>query len=57
VYVSNRRGDMGPAVVKGEGKGAVTEITFPARTGRFVKIVQTGRTDGLFWSIHELTVE
>lgn len=57
VYVANTRGDMGQPVAKGQGKGAVTEITFPQRTGRFVKIVQTGKTDGLFWSIHELSVE
>ena len=37
---------------------AVTKIVFPQPVrGRAIKIVQTGRAEGLFWSIHELTVE
>ena len=45
-------------VLKGKGDNAVTKIVFekPVR-GRAIKIVQTGRAEGLFWSIHELTIE
>jgi hypothetical protein len=57
VYVSNSRTRLGQPVAKGKGDGPVTEITFPPTSGRYVKIVQTGKVDGLYWSIHELKVE
>ena len=57
VYISRDGKSWGPPVVKGEGKGAVTEIALKPTFGRFVKIVQTGKSDGLFWSIHELKLE
>ena len=45
-----------PPVATGKGTGAITDIQFaPAKT-RFIRITQTGRVDGLFWSIHELQV-
>jgi HEAT repeat protein len=58
VYVSSSSLGEGQLVVKGEGKGPVTEIKFdkPVR-GRAVKIVQTGEALGAFWSIHELTIQ
>jgi hypothetical protein len=57
VYISKNRQTSAPPVVKGEGKGPVTEIKIDSKVGRFIKIVQTGKVEGLFWSIHELKVE
>ncbi|HPD14769.1 MAG TPA: HEAT repeat domain-containing protein [Planctomycetota bacterium] len=57
VYLSRDGKAWGQPVAKGEGKGAVTEIPLKAGFGRFIKIMQTGKSEGLFWSIHELKVE
>lgn len=57
VYLSRDGKAWGPPVAKGEGKGPITEIALKAGFGRFIKIVQTGKSEGLFWSIHELKVE
>ena len=44
-------------LVSGEGRSAVVEIAIgSARAARHLRIVQTGATDGLWWSIHELEV-
>ena len=56
VYISNYPEQWGEPVAVGEGTGPVTEITFPPKAGRYVRIVQTG-SHGLWWSIHELTIE
>ena len=58
VYVSASSLGDGQLVAKGKGTEAVTKIKFdkPVR-GKAIKIVQTGQASGLFWSIHELTVE
>lgn len=57
VFVSNDGKSWGDAVLKGTGNGPVTEIPLPHQRARFVKIEQTGKADGMFWSIHELKVE
>ncbi|HUT36930.1 MAG TPA: HEAT repeat domain-containing protein [Planctomycetota bacterium] len=57
VYLSRDGRAWGQPVATGEGKGPVTEITLKPGFGRFVKIVQTGKSSGLFWSIHELKLE
>jgi len=57
VYVSRDGKAWGQPVVKGEGKQAVVAIELKPTFGRFVKIVQTGKSEGLFWSIHELKLE
>ncbi len=58
VYVSPNMVGRGKLAAKGEGKGPVTDITFnPPVTARTITIVQTGKTQGLFWSIHELNVK
>ena len=58
VYVCKGRLGQGKLVAKGKGTGSVTTIRFPKPVvGKSIKIVQTGQTSGLFWSIHELTVE
>jgi hypothetical protein len=58
VYVSAGSLGEGQLVAKGQGKEPLLKIVFerPVR-GRAIKIVQTGQSQGLFWSIHELTVE
>jgi len=57
VYISRDGKNWGPAVAKGEGKQPVVEIALKPTYGRFLKIVQTGKAEGLFWSIHELKLE
>lgn len=44
-------------VVSGEGKTPVIELDIPNRVARFIKIIQTGKVSGLYWSIHELYIE
>ncbi|NLF70894.1 MAG: hypothetical protein GX575_17825 [Candidatus Anammoximicrobium sp.] len=58
IYVSPSSLGDGQLVLKGKGTQAVTRIEFsqPVR-GRAVKIIQTGRAPGLYWSIHELAIE
>jgi hypothetical protein len=48
--------EWGKPVATGEGKGGVTEIKFPTTKTQFIRITQTGKTPGTFWSIHELDV-
>ncbi len=57
LYLSNDGKSWGEAVAKGKGSGPITEIGIEAQHSRFIKIEQTGKDDGLFWSIHELKVE
>jgi len=57
VYVSPDGQNWGDAIAKGAGTEAKTEIAFAPAKGRYVKIVQTGSTDGLWWSIHEMSIE
>ena len=38
----------------GVGKHPMTDISFPATEAKFLKITQTGRVNGLYWSIHEM---
>ena len=58
VHVGITPEPAGEPAARGEGQSAVTEIVFnPPRVGRFIRIVQTGQKSGLFWSIHELTVD
>lgn len=57
VYISTTKENFGGPLVKGSGDGPITTINIPGKIGRYIKIVQTGKVDGLFWSIHELKVE
>lgn len=57
VYVSPNMLGEGKLVAKGQGRGPVTDIKWRPIVGRTLKIVQTGKTSGLFWSIHELKVK
>ena len=57
VYVSPNMLGRGKLVTKGKGT-RVTQIKFsPPVVGRTIKIVQTGKAAGSFWSIHELKVQ
>jgi hypothetical protein len=33
------------------------DITFTARSARYIRIEQTGRSDGWWWSIHGITIK
>ncbi len=56
VYVSNDKANWGDAVAKGEGDKPVLEIACTPKTGRYVKVVQTGKVGDKFWSIHEIVI-
>ncbi len=57
VYVAKGSIGQGTLVAKGHGDSPITKIKFdkPVK-GAILKIIQTGRTEGLNWSIHELTI-
>jgi len=58
VYISNSPERWGKPVVTGKGTGRLVEIPIkPPKTGRYIRIVQTGTTTNLWWSIHELKIE
>ncbi len=40
----------------GVGKHPITDIIFPTTQAKHLKITQTGRVNGLFWSIHEMQI-
>lgn len=55
VYVSDDGTNWGSAVANGAGS-AITTITFPSQTKRYIRVNQTGSTGSAWWSIHELNV-
>lgn len=55
VEVSKDGAKWEPAA-KGEGKGGVTEIGFKPSVAKAIRITQTGKTAGTYWSIHELQI-
>ena len=58
IYVSFDGKNWSNLVLKVPAQGVITTYAFPKpQHARFIKIVQTGRTDGLFWSIHELKID
>ena len=40
----------------GVGKHPVTDISFPTAQAKYIRITQTGRASGLYWSIHEMQI-
>jgi beta-glucosidase len=54
VFTSTDGVNFGTAVATGAGTGAVVTASFPTRTARYVRIVQTGSAT-FWWSIAELT--
>jgi len=43
-------------LVKGQGTQPLTEIYFNGVKAKLIKIVQTGRRPGKYWSIHDLQI-
>ena len=43
-------------IARGDGKSAVTNIKFPPTKAKFLKITQTKKHSGLYWSIHEMSL-
>jgi len=56
IYVSSDGTNWGNAIASGSGSSAITTITFPTQSARYIKIVQTGSDSYWWWSIHELNV-
>src|SRR5882724_5234613 len=56
VNVSNDGITWGSPVTNGIGSSAITTITFPTQTARYIRITQTGSAPGSYWSIHEFYV-
>ena len=57
VFLSNDKDNPGAPVAEGQGAPGETVITIPVKTGRFLKIAQTGTDAKLCWSIHEIKIE
>lgn len=57
IYLSSNGKEWGKAVATGENSNDVLNIAIAPRKARYVKIVQIGRSEGNWWSIHELRVE
>ena len=56
VYFSFDGSGWGTPAIAGKGDKPVLTLSIPSKSARFIKIVQTGSVDGLYWSIHELTM-
>ncbi len=57
VYVSFDGKSWGKPVLTSPPQRPITRLELPEPVrGRFVKIVQTGQTQGLYWSIHEMKI-
>jgi len=54
VYISSDGQNWGQPIATGVGAGATTVVTVSRVTARYVKIVQTGSSSSLWWSINEL---
>lgn len=55
VFTSNDGVNWGSSIATGVGNTGMTLIAFTDKTGRYIKIVQTG-AKGNYWSIHEFYV-
>ena len=44
-------------VLEGEGDGPITRLELDGTEARFIRITQTGSSEGNYWSIHTLTIE
>jgi endonuclease/exonuclease/phosphatase (EEP) superfamily protein YafD len=54
VFVSNDGVSWGSPAAAAAATGTPVDVSFPARTGRWLRIVQTGSSDAWWWSLHEL---
>lgn len=57
VYFSFDGANWGAPAVQGEGDGPVTTIAVPSKSARYIKVVEKGTVEGLYWSIHEFTIK
>ncbi len=57
LYLSNDNNNWGKAIATGKGTSPVVTISFKPQYARFVKIVQTGESDRMYWSIHTFKIE
>jgi len=55
VFVSNDGTNWGSAIATGAGSGPVVTATFAAKSGRYLRVVQTG-SNSSWWSIREFNV-
>ncbi|MFP6905493.1 MAG: discoidin domain-containing protein [Verrucomicrobiota bacterium] len=56
LHVSDDGKKWSEPVASGKGRSAVTEILLPGITTRYVRINQHGKSNGKYWSIHNLEV-
>jgi hypothetical protein len=56
VYLSLDGSDWGRPAAQGAGAAGTMSIEVAPRQARYVRIVQTGRGDGVFWAIDEIEV-
>ncbi len=56
VNVSNDGLTWSAPLATGSGSSAVTIITVPTNSARYIRVTQTGSVGGLWWSIHEFNV-
>lgn len=57
IFLSKDGKEWGKAAAAGENTSDVLDIAFAPRKARHLKIVQVGKSEGNWWSIHELRVE
>lgn len=56
IYVSKDGKDFGNVIASGVGTEGTTIIDLSLQNARFIKIVQTGKTESTYWSIFDLCV-
>jgi len=56
VTVSRDGKSWGNPIAQGSGKLGITDITFPTRAARYIKITQTGNDPTYNWSIYEIGI-
>ena len=56
VFVTEDSSQLGNPVSEGKGVSGKLEIALKGAKGRYIRIEQTGKKPGLFWSIHEIKV-
>jgi hypothetical protein len=56
VYATDDVAMRGMTIAEGVGSMAVTTISFPQQTARYLIIEQTGSHSGNWWSVFELTL-
>lgn len=54
VQISDDGNNWGKSIATGHGNARTTEISFAPVKTKFLRITQTGKAPGLYWSIHEL---